>query len=131
MLAMRKWLLAQLLKTSAPAQIRLGDPSNDYVSVEVTLNDDTRIVARSMTGNDVSSLEHLPDLTETTRPAKEILNSNLRIRVFKGTLFKRYDDLWSAFYPSPRKCYGFVSESNALLLLARQAFLEVVGDHWF
>lgn len=63
----RKCLLGQLLKKTSSDSVALGNPDNDYVSVESVNDEVTRIVLRPIATYKVMCWEHLSDLTVTPR----------------------------------------------------------------
>ena len=98
MIFFKRWLLKRLLKKTPPRNFNLGDPTNDYVSIEMHDDGDDIALVRAVRGSEAICWADLPNETESTRPINDVINSCLEFRVFKGRSFSRCDSLWSAYY---------------------------------
>lgn len=94
----KRWLLRQLLNKIPPRSVSLGNPTNDYVSIEMHDDGNDVVIIRAAKGSEAVCWADLPDVTESIKPIDDVLNSRLEFRIFKGRAFSRCDDLWSAYY---------------------------------
>lgn len=96
----KRHLLKKLIAKPPPESFNLDNPDNDYVTVDTPpIDDAVRIGVKSLQGDTATcwrwDTNH--DRTETQMNAKDVLASELQIRVYKGSLQCFTDSLWTAY----------------------------------
>lgn len=96
----KRYLLKKLIAKPPPERFNLDNPDNDYVTVDMPPTDDAvRIGVKSLQGDTATcwrwDANH--DRTEVQMSAKDVLASELEMRVYKGSLQCFTDRLWAAY----------------------------------